>query len=823
MTVGPGGGIFVRDGAVLDVPAGAVAEKVNITVTLRDTGVPAVPGRKRVSLGYLFSPKTLTFKQPVKVILPYLEARVPKGVDPGTFDERRSTETDAYLQLPGSTAHPELTVVEAQSDRLGLFWVTSPEQPAVSKVTLDPAEVFLRVGGTQQFTAKVTDPAGNALDVPVTFGVVPGRVATLDTAGLLTATDPGSATVTARAANESATALVHVQGDTVGPKSFVHENPFPTGNDLWGGTAVSGSTLFVGTNATALVQSAADEWTRLASSPGITLKAAGGTSPDDAVAVGTYGTSGVLIELKGTQTPPAITLHATVVPRALWFDGTFGMAVGDGNDVLVRRGGAWTKEYSPSIESLLAVIGDGQGAFTTLGSRGSLYRYDPSSQTWNSLFQTQLAVLLSAGALSDAQGSEAWAAGGGKLWHFQGGAWSALNLPATPAMNELSALGRVDGKVVVGARSGRQGYLLIYNPGAAAQSDGGSGGADGGLADGGPGPSSPWSLVALRGPQVIRGIFGQGAEGWAVGDFGAIWRYTSGAFSEVSRGFYGDVADVAVVSGQVYAAVNECATPACTTRVGQVMTRTGPFQWALLGSGQPFIGPVFSVAATSPAEVLAGGDGEVFRFDGTSWTHVTLVTASGGPIYDLQYCGATVYAVGPAGQSYKGSATELLGQASLGTANLHAANCSNTDDLWLAGDLALWEKAGAGAITARNSTAVNQSYWRAVWSPGPGEAFAFGQSTYGVYWDTADLTVIDSPGGIVPDELTGLWGSSPDNLYAVGGTVTPFPFGYAVRFDGVQWLLVDSGSQRKVTAIHGDSATEIWLGTEGGGLLRAVP
>lgn len=803
--VGPEGGIFFRDGSVLDIPRGALEKEAQITVTVIDTGIPEVPGRKRVSFGYRFSPSTLTFKEPIKVILPYLEDRLPRGIDPGTLDMRRQAGDDPYRALLGVSTRTEFKVVEARSERLGLFWLTSPEQPAVSKLTVEPKEAFLRVGGTQQFTAKVTDPAGNPLDVAVTWRVVAARVASIDQNGLLTASGPGPATVTATAGSLSDTASLLVQGDAQGPSTFLHENPFPTGNDLWGGTIGAGAVFFVGANATVLSRSSLDAWTRHYSSPGVTLKAVGGTSPENAVAVGVAGTLGVLLEMKGASTPPAVTTHATIEPRALWFDGTHGMAVGYGNDVLVRRGGAWVKEYSPSFEILLSVTGDGAGAFVTLGNRGSIYRYDPGTQTWSSLFQTQLSVLLTAATLVDPQGGEAWAAGGGKLWHFQSVGWTAKNLPATPALTELTALGKLDGKIVLGGKAARQGHLLLYEPSLV--------GADGG--------ASEWSSLALRGPQVIRSIFGSGASGYAVGDYGAVWEYSGGTFLERSRGFYGDVADLSVAGSSVVAAVNECTDSGCGARSGKVMLRTAPGTWIELGSSQAFGGPLYSVAARTTTEILAGGSGQIFRYDGTGWTPVPLTGSTGQPVMDIQFCGNNVWAVGKSGAVYSGTTLSLAGQGALGAVDLYAVHCPTSGGPWVAGDRVLLERSG-GVLATRNSSKVKQSFWRAVWSPGPGEAFAFGEATYGVYWDGADLHSIQMPGGIIPEVLTGLWGSSVDNLYAVGQTITPLPFAYAVRFDGAQWRLVDAGSQRKVTAIHGSSATEIWLGSEGGGLLRAV-
>ena len=76
---------------------------------------------------------------------------------------------------------------------------------------------------------------------------------------------------------------------------------------------------------------------------------------------------------------------------------------------------------------------------------------------------------------------------------------------------------------------------------------------------------------------------------------------------------------------------------------------------------------------------------------------------------------------------------------------------------------------------------------------------------------------------------TASWGTSVDNLYMVGGTNPPVRFGFMMLFSGVQWNLIDSGSQRRVTAIdgftemvNGSQRTTLWLGTLGGGVLKSV-
>ncbi|MFL5319013.1 MAG: hypothetical protein ACJ790_05105, partial [Myxococcaceae bacterium] len=117
---------------------------------------------------------------------------------------------------------------------------------------------------------------------------------------------------------------------------------------------------------------------------------------------------------------------------------------------------------------------------------------------------------------------------------------------------------------------------------------------------------------------------------------------------------------------------------------------------------------------------------------------------------------------------------------------------------------------------------INQATWHALWSPGAGEAFAFGEAHFGVYWDTTKLNLLDQPGNTYPKQITAMWGNKPDNLYAVGLTSFPTTSSFAIRNDGAFWTPVDVGSERLPTAISGSSDTEVWIGTVGGGILRGV-
>lgn len=823
LIVGPAGGLFVRNGYGLDVPPGAFTEEQRIFVTILDTGIPDVPMRKRISLGYRLSPSSLVPKSPLTLYLPWIADRVPAGVDPGTYDMRRQVGSEAYAALPGAkTNTTPFEAVEAKTDKLGLFWVTSPSEPNIARMEIDPTEVTLNVGDMLQFSARVVSPTGETIDAPVTWRVVPMRVALTDASGLITALDPGIATLTATSGMQSASAKIYVQGTTVGPGTFSHQNPFPTGNDLFGGALAPGGlgTVYAGGNGTVLVESALGTWTRAFSTPALALKAVGGTSLTDAVAIGQANGAGVLVEFKGATMAPAVRVfQPTQISdlTQLWFDGTHGMGVGSGNEVVIRRNGAWTTEYHPSFEALLSVIGDGLGGFTVVGDLGSIYRWDPTRRVWDSLFDTRLAVKLEAAQLLTVTG-EAWAVGGNRLWHFTGAGWAAESLPATPELVKATALGVFDSRVVVGGEArlvtgqplpAGKGVVLVRSEAAP---------GDGGVAE------IVWTSFPLRGQQVPRSVFGGGPsspQGRVVGDFGAVWSWNSATadFTEKSRGFQGDVADLAATGTDVFAAVNECVDLRCASRQGVVMHQ-GAAGFEPLGT-LPTTEKLSSIVARTDDEVIVAAETTVYLWSGTAWSTVPLGGLQ-GPILDMTWCGTALWAAGEGGTVYKGNATLIDSMGSISAGPLTSVHCPTPAEVWVAGTEYIASKTAMGTWTARTSDSVAQGPWKAVWSPGLGEGFAFGDARFGVYFDTKDLLLQEGTGPISIDVATSMWGNKIDNLYMTGLTTLPSVFGFMLRFDGINWSLVDSGASRKGTSLFGRDTNEIWLGTEGGGVLKAV-
>lgn len=827
INVGADGGRFVREGVVIEIPEGAVASLSQLTVTKVNGGIPDVEGRVRISEGWRIDPQALIFKKPITVGVQYLESMVPSTeIDPAEFDLRRKDAVTGQPVLHGEGGtDTEFKYVTGKTDRLGLFWATSPLPPGATTVSVDPPEAFLQIGGTQAFTAVVKDETGAVMnDVELIWEVYPPRAASIDPSGTVTALAPGIVTVVGRSGAAKGTARVLIPGAPSGSVTFQHENPFPTGEDLWAGTLFGGEPLVAGGNSTVLQRADDGSWARLFSSAGVLFRTVA-RAGDTLVGAGSFSTSGVLFE----QSPSGLKTASLgdFSPRAIWFDGTHGMVAGFGNDILVRRNGEWVEDGSPTFETVLSVQGDGTGSFVAMGDLGSIFRYDPGTQSWSPVSEDRLPVLLSAAVVLDHTGTEAWAASIAELLHFKDGAWTESTIPTTPSISEVTALGVARGKVYVATRNQTSATIRTYDPVVAA------GGGNG------------WtSSYTVRAPQVIRSIFGDANQAFAVGDLGAIYEFdtAAGNWRERSKGFYDDVTGVSAASDITVVAKRICLNADCSFSDAEVLYRNASGEWLTLGASQPFNSEILALYAVSSTEVYAGGRGFLYRWNGASWTAFSSSEIGSRFVADLTRCGDTLVVVGYE-EVPVGLAVELQGRWWTGTDALTArptllvdgtakppltsVSCSSKDSVIIAGSNALFENSiprtnvDDPLTTDVNEGSFQNAAWTHVWSPAASEAYAFGGTYYGAMWNGYNLAPLQFP-AIQAESVGGLWGTSVDNLYAVGLTVEPNRFGYAMRFNGVAWDWIDLGSMRRPLGIDGRTPVDSYVVTEKGGILRSV-
>jgi parallel beta-helix repeat protein len=127
--------------------------------------------------------------------------------------------------------------------------VTEPTQPApVAKVTVSPSSVSLETGSTKQFSVKLYDASGTELTRrTVTWTSSKSLVASVSSAGLVTALAAGSAIITAKSEDATATASVTV---TAPPPA----DSTPTGTAILPGQSIQSAVNANGAGTTFIIK-----------------------------------------------------------------------------------------------------------------------------------------------------------------------------------------------------------------------------------------------------------------------------------------------------------------------------------------------------------------------------------------------------------------------------------------------------------------------------------------------------------------------------------------------------------------------------------------
>jgi hypothetical protein len=86
-----------------------------------------------------------------------------------------------------------------------------------------------------------------------------------------------------------------------------------------------------------------------------------------------------------------------------------------------------------------------------------------------------------------------------------------------------------------------------------------------------------------------------------------------------------------------------------------------------------------------------------------------------------------------------------------------------------------------------------------------------GDSGTALFWDGGEWTDMGLRSNAL---LRGIWGSAPDDLFAVGSG------GAIFRYDGVRWYAMQSPTQLELRAVWGFGPTEVYAAGEDGILLR---
>lgn len=300
-------------------------------------------------------------------------------------------------------------------------------------LTVTPATATVQPGGTQQYTATITNLHGNVIISPVSWSSGATSIATISGSGLATGVAGGTATITATSGGLSGTAeLVVNQGLH---HWTVLNAPTDQGNwDVWGSSATS----VYAANWLGVMHFDGTTWSKIDTVYWHGTLDIHGTSEQN---IYTAGANGRIMHFDGQVWSQERYDGSTVFPQQLgdwtnilpniylwgvwpaspsdWF------IVGDGGHILRGQKGSWQIMSSGTTETLRRVWGTSANDVYATGENGVLLHFDGTA--WS---QVSLPVSTDMWGVWGTSASDVWVTGdAGTLLHWNGASWSVTQLP----------------------------------------------------------------------------------------------------------------------------------------------------------------------------------------------------------------------------------------------------------------------------------------------------------------------------------------------------------------------------------------------------------
>ncbi len=705
--------------------------------------------------------------------------------------------------------------------------------PVVRTVAVTPTTASLFINMTQQLTAAVTADAGAVQTV--TWRSNNPAAATVSATGLVTAVAVGSTTVTVLSTADTtrlATSTITVAprpvivsitqrniginpGTSATLTAAVSADPGVNTGVTWSSgtagvasinaqgvvTAVSvGSTLITaisiadGTKRDTVTLNVVP---RLATSWSTTRL--GGVLRDDLLSIAAFSATNVIaVDLRGdiyrwNGTTWTLSLSSTADFLALHgSSATNVIAVGVNGAIARWNGTAWSTMTSGTTQTLNAVWVESQTVAWAAGSNGTVLRLATNTWSTETTNSTQ--------TLNGVWGGDnvAYAVGANsEVLRREGSTWSRATVPSSELLYGVHGNSATDVVIV-----GTNGTLLRWN--GTAWSVLGVGGLSGDLyqvsgsaanggrrylvGDGGVAQLDGITAALVSTPYAPQ-LFGVSVDAtgtaWASGERGAVLRSADlGGAPWSTNNFAPDLLDVWTAASDNALAVGE---------FGFVYRWNGS-TWTKVTV--PTQATLTTVWTTTTGEGFIGGEaGTMLRLIGSSWVpmpfpSVSTVSALWGTT------GSNVYATTKAGEilRFNGSVWTLLTTAS---APLWAVYGASATDVYAAGgNGAVWRLNGA-AFTALPAFATGTL--AGVWLTDASNVFTVGANVAGSsgiayrYNGTAWSSL--QPGAT--PALTALWGPSAFDLYATGDN------GTILRFNGNTWTSMASGTTDLLWSVSG--------------------
>lgn len=231
-------------------------------------------------------------------------------------------------------------------------------------------------------------------------------------------------------------------------------------------------------------------------------------------------------------------------------------------------------------------------------------------------------------------------------------------------------------------------------------------------------------------------------------------------------------------------------------------------------------GPINSIWGTGGSQLVAvGGTGNVYTFDGSSWT-TTNISSSASLSGVWAASASDIWVVGSGGfvRHFDGSSWTTPPGDSTNIA-LYAVSGSSTDNVIMVGytpggaSVGLrWDGSRLSLMPSfpiRSACPVGAGTAdldvRGVWVYDRSDAWAVGQCGYLAKWDGCAWT--RQPTNRYDDFIT-IRGTGPSNIYIAGGNAQPTN-GVVLQFDGTSWNQLFTGQTMRDIFVRGTH--DIWV------------
>src|SRR3954471_4050650 len=232
-----------------------------------------------------------------------------------------------------------------------------------------------------------------------------------------------------------------------------------------------------------------------------------------------------------------------------------------------------------------------------------------------------------------------------------------------------------------------------------------------------------------------------------------------------------------------------------------------------------------SISGSGPADIWVGADDGLRHFDGATWTKLPdfsgvfiqdLVVAARNDVYAVVVNNGITDIEHFDGQSW--SVSFELPPSSTSGATITSIGASGPGDVWAGGTRfdptnqrgSLVHFAGSGWTGAPEAPEPIQDV---VFAPGFGDLAVGQQGGFDRLTVTPALVVTDQRSG-PSQNLTGVWGSAPADMWAVGRA------GSVLHFDGTKVRSVPSGVTADLVDVWGTAPDDVWIVGDAGTALH---